>query len=64
MNKYLLQDVNDDVIPMTVVIAENKTEALYKAIKGIVSDNFLTVEDICENLGISLDEFEELKTYE
>jgi thiaminase len=64
MNKYLLQDVNDDVIPMTVVIAENKTEALCKAIKGIVSDNFLTVEDICENLGISLDEFEELKTYE
>jgi thiaminase len=64
MNKYLLQDINDDVIPMTVVIAENKTEALCKAIKGIVSDNFLTVEDICENLGISLDEFEELKTYE
>ena len=64
MNKYLLQDVNDDVIPMTVVIAENKTEALCKAIKGIVSDNFLTVEDVCENLGISLDEFEELKTYE
>jgi hypothetical protein len=64
MNKYLLQDINDDVIPMTVVIAENKTEALCKAIKGIVSDNFLTVEDVCENLGISLDEFEELKTYE
>lgn len=64
MNKYLLQDINDDVIPMTVVIAENKTEALCKAIKGIVSDNFLTVEDICENLGISLNEFEELKTYE
>ena len=64
MNKYLLQDINDDVIPMTVVIAENKTEALCKAIKGIVSDNFLTIEDICENLGISLDEFEELKTYE
>ena len=64
MNKYLLQDVNDDVIPMTVVIAENKTEALCKAIKGIILDNFLTVEDVCENLGISLDEFEELKTYE
>ena len=64
MNKYLLQDVNDDVIPMTVVIAENKTEALCKAIKGIISDKILTVEDICENLGISLDEFEELKTYE
>lgn len=64
MNKYLLQDINDDVIPMTVVIAENKTEALCKAIKGIISDNFLTVEDVCENLGISLDEFEELKTYE
>ena len=64
MNKYLLQDVNDDVIPMTVVIAENKTEALCKAIKGIILDNFLTVEDVCENLGISLDKFEELKTYE
>ena len=64
MNKYLLQDINDDVIPMTVVIAENKTEALCKAIKGIILDNFLTVEDVCENLGISLDKFEELKTYE
>ena len=64
MNKYLLQDINDDVIPMTVVIAENKTEALCKAIKGIISDNILTIEDICEQLGISLDKFEELKTYE
>ena len=64
MNKYLLQDINDDVIPMTVVIAENKTEALCKAIKGMISDGILTAEDICENLGISLDKFEELKTYE
>jgi len=64
MNKYLLRDINDDVIPMTVVIAENKNEALCKAIKGIISDNIITVEDICENLGISLNKFEELKTYE
>ena len=64
MNKYLLQDINDDVIPMTVVIAENKTEALCKAIKGLISDNILTIEDICEQLGISLDKFEEIKTYE
>ena len=64
MNKYLLQDTNDYAFPITVVIAENKTEALCKAIKGIISDKILTVEDICENLGISLDEFEELKTYE
>lgn len=64
MNKYLLQDTTDSAIPITVVIAENKTEALCKAIKGIISDKILTVEDICENLGISLDEFEELKTYE
>lgn len=64
MNKYLLQDKTDSVIPITVVIAENKTEALCKVIKGIISDNILTVEDVCENLGISLDEFEELKTYE
>lgn len=64
MNKYLLQDTNDYAIPITIVIAENKTEALCKAIKGIISDKILTVEDICENLGISLDKFEELKTYE
>jgi thiaminase len=65
MNKYLLQDISGDgIISITVVIAENKTEALCKAIKGIISDKILTVEDICENLGISLDEFEELKTYE
>ena len=64
MNKYLLQDTNDYAVPITVVIAENKTEALCKAIKGIISDKILTIEDICENLGISLDEFEELKTYE
>ena len=64
MNKYLLQDIDDDTIPLTVVIAENKAEALCKVIKGIISDNIITAEDICENLGISLDEFEELKTYE
>lgn len=64
MNKYLLQDTTDSAVPITVVIAENKAEALCKAIKGIISDKILTVEDICENLGISLDEFEELKTYE
>jgi len=64
MNKYLLQDINDGVIPMTVVIAENKTEALCKAIKGLVLDGILTDEDICENLGVSLYKFEELKTYE
>lgn len=64
MNKYLLQDINDDLIPMTIVIAENKTEALCKTIKGLISDNILNVEDICENLGIALDKFEELKTYE
>lgn len=64
MNKYLLQDTTDGVIPMTVVIAENKVEALCKVIKGLISDDILTDEDICEDLGISLDKFEELKTYE
>jgi hypothetical protein len=64
MNKYLLQDINDSVIPMTVVIAKDKTEALCKTIKGLISDGILTDEDICDSLGISLDKFEELKTYE
>ena len=64
MNKYLLQDVTEGVIPITVVVAEVKTEALCKAIKGLILDEILTIEDICENLGISLNEFDEIKTYE
>jgi nitrogen regulatory protein PII-like uncharacterized protein len=64
MNKYLLQDVTDGAIPITVVVAEDKTEALCKAIKGLILDEILTVEDICENLGMSLNEFDEIKTYE
>lgn len=64
MDKYLLQDTSDCVIPLTIIVAENKTEALCKAIKGVISDNILTVEDICENLGISLDKFDDIKTYE
>ena len=64
MNKYLLQDVTEGVIPITVIVAEDKTEALCKAIKGLILDEILTIEDICENLGISLNEFDEIKTYE
>ena len=64
MNKYLLQDVTEGVIPITVVVAEDKTEALCKAIKGLILDEILTIEDICENLGMSLNEFDEIKTYE
>ena len=65
MNKYLLQDVTSEgVIPITVVIAEDKTEALCKVIKGLILDEILTVEDICENLEMSLNEFDEIKTYE
>jgi hypothetical protein len=64
MNKYLLQDVTEGTIPITVVVAEDKTEALCKAIKGLILDEILTVEDICENLGMSLNEFDEIKTYE
>ena len=64
MNKYLLQDATDGVIPITVVVAEDKTEALCKAIKGLILDEILTIEDICENLGMSLNEFDEIKTYE
>ena len=65
MNKYLLQDVTTEgVIPITVIIAEDKTEALCKAIKGLILDEILTIEDICENLGMSLNEFDEIKTYE
>lgn len=64
MNKYLLQDATDGVIPIIVVVAEDKTEALCKAIKGLMLDEILTIEDICENLGMSLNEFDEIKTYE
>jgi hypothetical protein len=64
MDKYLLQDTNDFVIPLTIIVAEDKTEALCKAIKGLILDEILTIEDICENLGMSLNKFDEIKTYE
>lgn len=64
MDKYLLQYTNDFVIPLTIIVAEDKTEALCKAIKGLILDEILTIEDICEDLGISLNEFDEIKTYE
>jgi thiaminase len=64
MNNYLLQDTTDNVIPLSIVKADNKLEALCKALEGIVKDEILTVEDICENLGISLDKFDDIKTYE
>ena len=66
MGKYLLQDVSeDDFLPLTIVYAENKLEALIKSIKGMIKDEILTIEDICDNLGISLSEFDSVvKTYE
>lgn len=64
MNKYLLRDTTDSVIPITVVVADNKIDALCKSIKGILQDKILTIEDICDNLGVSLEEFDEIKTYE
>lgn len=64
MNNYLLQDATDNVIPLSIIKADNKLEALCKALKGIVKDEILTVEDICENLGISLEEFTNINTYE
>ena len=64
MNNYLLQDITDNVIPLSIVKADNKLEALLKVLKGIVRDEILTVEDICEEIGISLEEFTNIKTYE
>jgi hypothetical protein len=64
MNKYLLRDTTDNIIPIAVVIADNKIDALCKSIKGILQDKILSIEDICDNLGISLEEFDEIKTYE
>ena len=64
MNKYLLQDATDNVIPLSIVKADNKLEALLKALEGIVKDEILTVEDICENMGISIEEITNIKTYE
>lgn len=64
MNNYLLQDTTDNVIPLSIVKANNKLEALLKTLKGIVKDEILTVEDICEQIGISLEEFTNIKTYE
>ena len=64
MNNYLLQDATDNVIPLSIIKANNKLEALLKALEGIVKDEILTVEDICENLGISLEEFTNINTYE
>ena len=64
MNNYLLQDTTDNVIPLSIVKADNKLEALCKALEGIVKDEILTVEDICENMGISIEEITNIKTYE
>jgi len=64
MNNYLLQDTTDEVIPLSIIKADNKLEALLKALEGIVKDEILTVEDICENMGISIEEITNIKTYE
>ena len=64
MNDYLLMDITDGVIPLTRVIAQTKEEALFKAIKGLIKDEILTIEDICEDLGIELREVTDITTYE
>ena len=66
MNSYLLVDKEDGnyELPLIKIIAENKEEALYKAIKGLINDEILTVEDICEYLGFKLEEIVNITTYE
>ena len=65
MNNYLLIDLEDGSIPLTRIIAEDKEQALGKALEGLIKDKYLTVEGVCEDLGIELKEFpEELKVYE
>ena len=64
MNNYLLIDLEDGSIPLTRIIAEDKTDALCKAIKGLITDKILTVEDICESLSIELKEITNMTTYE
>lgn len=65
MNTYLLIDKEDEsVIPLTRIIAEDEIDALSKAIRGMLNDNILTVEDICECLGINLKEITDVTTYE
>lgn len=64
MNNYLLQDITDNVIPLSIVKADNKLEALLKALEGLLKDEILTIEDICESVGISLEEITNIKTYE
>lgn len=64
MNTYLLIDKDEGVIPLTRIIAEDEIDALSKAIRGILNDNILTVEDICECLGINLKEITDVTTYE
>jgi thiaminase len=64
MNNYLLQDITDNVIPLSIVKADNKLEALFKALEGLLKDEILTIEDICESIGISLEEITNIKTYE
>ena len=63
MNDYLLID-KEKTIPLTRVIAQTKEEALYKVIKGLIEDEILTVEDVCENLRIELREITDMTTYE
>jgi len=64
MNNYLLQDITDNVIPLSIVKADNKLGALLKLLEGLVKDEILTIEDICDSIGISLEEITNIKTYE
>lgn len=56
MKDFLLQDYNNCIIPLTRVVAENRIEALIKSIKGILEEELLSVDDICESLEIKLTE--------
>lgn len=64
MNDYLLIDITENTIPLTRIVAQTKEEALCKAIKGLIKDEILTVDDICEELGIELREVNNMTTYE
>lgn len=64
MNNYLLIDLEDGSIPLTRIVASDKADAICKAIKGLLADNIMTVEDICGSLSIEVKEFTDFVTYE
>jgi hypothetical protein len=62
MTNYLLIDLVDE--RLTKVVADSDIEALCKAIKGLINDKIITLEEVCEDLNIKIKDITNIYTYE